>query len=209
MSYTTLKKVQLEEKNITAYRRTEFAESDRVYAIIDGEEEGNEQIGIVFLSEESKTIHIDWLEIFTPFRTYNYLRSIIRGIYVLHPKTICLETSTDNLKKFLAIGCKILDMDEFTKQWSLKYSPEFEKEKTEEEDTVMSDQKMYVYDCYNGDRGIIFAPTYDEAKLLFLQDYPERTIVSSFDDYYGYSDAAYLYKSDELKRNTLFKIFSA
>lgn len=83
------------------------------------------------------------------------------------------------------------------------------KRKTEEEDTVMSDQKMYVYDCYNGDRGIIFAPTYDEAKLLFLQDYPERTIVSSFDDYYGYSDAAYLYKSDELKRNTLFKIFSA
>ena len=43
---------------------------------------------------------------------------------------------------------------------------------------------LYTYDITEGDKGIIFANSYEEAVELFKADYPEIEVVEAYDDFH-------------------------
>lgn len=71
--------------------------------------------------------------------------------------------------------------------------------------TMFKKKKVFAYENSEGDKGIIIARSYNEAKTIFQKEYPKRKIV---DDDEGYWDSgAYLFEMDEVKNNELYNCF--
>lgn len=47
-------------------------------------------------------------------------------------------------------------------------------------------KKIYTYDNYEGDKGIIFADSFDEAVKIFKEYYPDRNIAEDIRQYWDY-----------------------
>ena len=43
--------------------------------------------------------------------------------------------------------------------------------------------KIFAYENFDGDKGIIIAETYEEAEKLYKEDYPDCTIIDGNEDY--------------------------
>lgn len=71
--------------------------------------------------------------------------------------------------------------------------------------TMFKKKKVFAYENSEGDKWIIIARSYNEAKTIFQKEYPKRKIV---DDDEGYWDGdAYLFEMDEVKNNELYNCF--
>ena len=66
-------------------------------------------------------------------------------------------------------------------------------------------KKMFAYECSEGDKGVIVARSYEEAKQIFYKKYPNREIVDNDDDYW--ENGAYLFEVDTLKNGKLYCCF--
>lgn len=66
-------------------------------------------------------------------------------------------------------------------------------------------KKVFAYENSYGDKGIIIAKSYDEAKDIFCKRYPKREIVYNDEDYWD--NGAYLFEMDEIKNNKLYNCF--
>ena len=47
-------------------------------------------------------------------------------------------------------------------------------------------KKIYTYDNYEGDKGIILADSFDEAIKIFKNQYPYRGIAENMEQYWNY-----------------------
>ena len=65
--------------------------------------------------------------------------------------------------------------------------------------------KIYAYENSNGDKGIIIATSFNEAKEIYEKEYPKRKIVKYIEEYDN--GGAYLYEIGAVKKSTLFNIF--
>lgn len=66
-------------------------------------------------------------------------------------------------------------------------------------------KKVFAYENSYGDKGIIIAKSYDEAKAIFCKAYPKRKIGDDDENYYD--NGAYLFEMDEVKNNELYNCF--
>ena len=55
-------------------------------------------------------------------------------------------------------------------------------------------KKIYTYDNYEGDKGIIFANSFDEAMKIFKDYYPDRKIADNIEQYWN--NGCYLEEMD-------------
>ena len=55
-------------------------------------------------------------------------------------------------------------------------------------------KKIYAYDNYEGDKGIIVASSLDDAILIFNQEYPDRKVAETHEQYCEYG--SYVYEID-------------
>lgn len=67
------------------------------------------------------------------------------------------------------------------------------------------DMKMYAYEIWEGDKGIIIAKSFDEAEKIFHEEYPERKIVDNESDWWN--GGAYLEEMDYVENNKLYCCF--
>lgn len=73
------------------------------------------------------------------------------------------------------------------------------------ENNMFTKKKVFAYENSDGDKGIIIAVSMDEAKRIFHEKYPERTIV---DNYYDYcQNGAYLFEMSKVDNNKLYCCF--
>jgi len=71
---------------------------------------------------------------------------------------------------------------------------------------MFAKKKVYAYENSNGDKGIIIAKSYDDAKRIFHEKYPKRKIVE--DDSIDYWDnGSYLFEMDNVRDNELYCCF--
>ena len=104
-------KITLEQRERSCYRNTECALHDAVYLI---KNEYQELIGHMFLDETEDGWRIEWLELLSIFQQHGYLRSILQELQSLYSnKKITLECSENLLKKYQAVGCRIVEEDTF------------------------------------------------------------------------------------------------
>ena len=47
-------------------------------------------------------------------------------------------------------------------------------------------RKLYTYDNYEGDKGIIIADSWDEAVALYKEQYPDREVAETQEQYWDY-----------------------
>ena len=47
-------------------------------------------------------------------------------------------------------------------------------------------RKLYTYDNYEGDKGIIVADSWDEAVALYKEQYPDREVSETIEQYWDY-----------------------
>ena len=47
-------------------------------------------------------------------------------------------------------------------------------------------RKLYTYDNYEGDKGIIVADSWDEAVAIYKEQYPDREIAETDEQYWDY-----------------------
>lgn len=66
-------------------------------------------------------------------------------------------------------------------------------------------RKVFAYENSEGDKGIIIARSYNEAKVIFHKEYPKRKIVDNDEDYWD--NGAYLFGMDKVKNNELYNCF--
>lgn len=66
-------------------------------------------------------------------------------------------------------------------------------------------KKIYAYENYEGDKGIIIAYTESEARKIYQKVYPKRRLVDNDDDYS--SKCGHLYELDTLSDKS--KLYSA
>ena len=55
-------------------------------------------------------------------------------------------------------------------------------------------KKIYSYDNYEGDKGIIVADSFDEAVAIFKENYPDREIAETQEQYW--ENGSYIYEID-------------
>lgn len=55
-------------------------------------------------------------------------------------------------------------------------------------------KKIYVYDNYEGDKGIIVAESLDEAIVMFKEQYPDIEVAKTQEQYWEYG--SYIYEID-------------
>lgn len=118
--------------------------------------------------------------------------------YFYNGEKIIIELNDDENRYYL-YG----DVDEYfehARQALLKY---IDHENVEMED--VHSQKIFAYECSDGDKGIITAESLKQASKLFKTDYPERKIASNDKEYWD--NGAYLYEVEAVKKNTLYKTF--
>lgn len=65
--------------------------------------------------------------------------------------------------------------------------------------------KIYTYENYEGDKGIIIAESFDKAEKIFYEQYPERRIVDDEVDWWD--RGTYLEEMDEVENNKLYCCF--
>ena len=70
---------------------------------------------------------------------------------------------------------------------------------------MFTKKKVFAYENSDGDKGIIIAVSIDEAKRIFHEQYPERTIVDNYCDYC--QNGAYLFEMDKGDNNKLYCCF--
>ena len=71
---------------------------------------------------------------------------------------------------------------------------------------MFAKKKVYAYENSNGDKGIIIAKSYDDAKRIFHEKNPKRKIVE--DDSIDYWDnGSYLFEMDNVRDNELYCCF--
>ena len=71
---------------------------------------------------------------------------------------------------------------------------------------MFAKKKVYAYENSNGDKGIIIAKSYDDAKRIFHEKYTNRKIVE--DDSIDYWDnGSYLFEMDNVRDNELYCCF--
>ena len=115
-------KITLEQRKRSCYRNTECALHDAVYLI---KNEYQELIGHMFLDETEDGWRIEWLELLSIFQQHGYLRSILQELQSQYSnKKITLECSENLLKKYQAVGCRIVEEDTFREMWLMEYAPE-------------------------------------------------------------------------------------
>lgn len=153
---------------------------------------------------ESKNIYLVDLSTKNAYRTANdylqhYYPNDFNPIdYFYNGEKIIIELNDDENRYYL-YG----DVDEYfehARQALLKY---IDPENVEMED--VHSQKVFAYECSDGDKGIITAESLKQASKLFKTDYPERKIASNDKEYWD--NGAYLYEVEAVKRNTLYKTF--
>lgn len=66
-------------------------------------------------------------------------------------------------------------------------------------------KKVFAYENSEGDKGIIIARSYNEAKAIFHKEYSKRKIVDNDKGYWD--NGAYLFEMDEAKNNELYNCF--
>lgn len=47
-------------------------------------------------------------------------------------------------------------------------------------------KRVYTYDNFEGDKGIIVADSYEEAVKIFQEQYPDRKIAKAIDEYWNH-----------------------
>ena len=71
---------------------------------------------------------------------------------------------------------------------------------------MFAKKKIYAYENSDGDKGIIIAKSYNDAKRIFHEKYPKRKIVE--DDSIDYWDnGSYLFEMDNVSDNELYCCF--
>ena len=70
---------------------------------------------------------------------------------------------------------------------------------------MFTKKKVFAYENSDGDKGIIIAVSIDEAKRIFHEKYPERTIVDNYCDYC--QNGAYLFEMGKVDNNKLYCCF--
>lgn len=154
---------------------------------------------------ESKNIYLVDLSTKNAYHTANdylqhYYPNDFNPIdYFYNGEKIIIELNDDENRYYL-YG----DVDEYfehARQALLKY---IDPENVEMED--VHSQKVFAYECSDGDKGIITAESLKQASKLFKTDYPERKIASNDKEYWD--NGAYLYEVEAVKKNTLYKIFT-
>lgn len=65
--------------------------------------------------------------------------------------------------------------------------------------------RIYAYEIYEWDKGIIVAESLDEAKKIFHEEYPEKEIVDNLWDYD--TGGAFVYEVDEIGNSRLYCCF--
>lgn len=66
-------------------------------------------------------------------------------------------------------------------------------------------KKIFAYENSEGDKGIIVAKSYKEAKKIFYKEYPKRKIVKNDDEYWN--NGACLYEMGNVNNNKLYCCF--
>ena len=66
-------------------------------------------------------------------------------------------------------------------------------------------KKVFAYENSEGDKGIIIAKSYEDAKNIFHKNYPKRKIIDNDEEFCG--NATYLFEMDEVKNNELYNCF--
>lgn len=114
------RKVALKQKPHEDYEQFSGIPFDQAFEIVN---ETGLQIGLIFLSDLTDgTVYIEWLEIMTCFRGYHYLGKILMKIREMNSgKKIQLESSDENLPKYLHYGCEQVGFDECTEMHILEY----------------------------------------------------------------------------------------
>ena len=71
---------------------------------------------------------------------------------------------------------------------------------------MFAKKKIYAYENSDGDKGIIIAKSYNDAKRIFHEKYPKRKTVE--DDSIDYWDnGSYLFEMDNVRDNELYCCF--
>lgn len=153
---------------------------------------------------ESKNIYLVDLSTQNAYHTANdylqhYYPNDFNPIdYFYNGEKIIIELNDDENRYYL-YG----DVDEYfehARQALLKY---IDPENVEMED--VHSQKIFAYECSDGDISIITAESLKQASKLFKTNYPERKIASNDKEYWD--NGAYLYEVEAVKKNTLYKTF--
>ncbi len=66
-------------------------------------------------------------------------------------------------------------------------------------------KKVFAYENSEGDKGIIIAKSYDEAKKIYQKEYPKRKIVDNDEGYWD--SGAYLFEMNDVINNKLYCCF--
>lgn len=94
---------------------------DEAYKILN---EDDIQIGYTLLSYlDDGKIYIEWIEISTVFQGNHYLRKVMNELKKIKSKskTIQLQSSDENLEKYMSIGCVYIGKDLCTGLSTLEY----------------------------------------------------------------------------------------
>lgn len=68
-------------------------------------------------------------------------------------------------------------------------------------------KKIYAYEIYGKDKGIIIARSYNHAEKILKKEY--NIDITDNDDKYWSGEGAYLYEVDNVKNNHLYATFEA
>lgn len=66
-------------------------------------------------------------------------------------------------------------------------------------------KKIFAYENSEGDKGIIIAKSYKDAKKIFYKEYPKRKIAKNDDEYWN--NGAYLFEMGNVSNNKLYCCF--
>ena len=70
---------------------------------------------------------------------------------------------------------------------------------------MITTNKMYAYENYEGGKGVIIATSMGQARKLFSERYPNRKIAENDEEYWN--NGAFLYELGDVERNKIYNAF--